>query len=117
MKSTLKKSALLALAFGLLNAGAARASTIEVNVPFSFQIHGKTMPAGAYRVEREGSDVLLIRGTHNNQQAAAFVMTMPAEGRDPSHDRPALTFARHETQYRLSTIWESGNDGLTVIGK
>ena len=74
------------------------------------------MPAGAYRVEREGSDVLLIQGATNNHNAA-FVMTMPAQGRDPSGDRPALTFARHETQYRLSTIWESASDGLTVMGK
>jgi hypothetical protein len=33
----------------------------------------------------------------------------------PGGNRPSLQFVRHENQYKLSSIWESANDGLTLV--
>ena len=96
-------------------AGVARAQdTLEVKVPFSFLVNGKTLlPAGNYTITRDSmaSSVYLIRG----DKAGAFVATVPSGGHDPVGNQPTLTFVRHENQYKLSTIWESANDGLTLV--
>ena len=112
MNSNIVKRGLLTTAFVVCVAAAGHAQTIEVTVPFPFLVHGTTLPAGQYRVEAEGS-VVLIRGEHGNQ-AAMFVGTTPAPGHDPSGDQPALMFTRYETQYRLADIWESGSEGLAI---
>ena len=103
---------MLAAAFVVCVGGSARAATIEVKVPFPFLVHGQTLPAGEYRVENEGK-VVLFRGEKGNT-ASMFVMTTPAGGHDPAGDKPALSFTRHETQYRLADIWESGSQGFEV---
>jgi hypothetical protein len=58
---------------------------------------------GGRRSEREGT--------------AVIVLTIPAEGHDPAGEKPALTFARHETQYRLTDIWESRSEGREIAGQ
>ena len=93
-------------------AGFARAGEVEVKVPFPFTVHGKTMPAGEYRLENEG-DVILIRGEHGNK-TGMFVMGMPAGGHDPAGEKPALTFRRDEKEYRLTGVWESGSEGEEI---
>ena len=112
MKSIIKRTGLLAAAFVVCVGGSARAATIEVKVPFPFLVHGKTLPAGEYRVENTGS-VVLFRGEKSNK-ASMFFMTTPAAGNDPAGNKPALRFTRHETQYQLADIWESGSTGLEV---
>ena len=55
MRSVLRRSTLLAVAFLVLagaHANAADSNPLEVKVPFPFVVHGKTLPAGRYRVER-----------------------------------------------------------------
>ncbi len=113
---------ILVTAFGALaclaaTAGTARAAdVIEVNVPFPFVVRGQSFPAGSYTIEREGSalSVLLIRGDKGNR-AAAFVSTKPADGRDPAGEMPSLTFKRHENEYRLAEVWESGSEGQSLV--
>jgi hypothetical protein len=112
MKSITKRAGLLAAAFVVCLGGSARAATIEVKVPFPFLVHGQTLPAGEYRVEIDGA-VVLFRGEKGNG-ASMFVMTTAAGGQDPAGDKPALSFTRDETQYRLADIWESGSQGLEV---
>ena len=112
MKSITKRAGLLAAAFLVSVGGSAGAATMEVNVPFPFLVHGKTLPAGEYRVENDGA-VVLFRGEKGNS-AAVFVMTTQAGGHDPAGDKPALSFTRDETQYRLADIWESGSQGFEV---
>ena len=85
---------------------------MEVKVPFPFLVHGKTLPAGEYRVENNGT-LVLFRGEKGNT-ANMFVMTTPAGGHASAGDKPALSFTRFETQYRLADIWESGSQGLEV---
>jgi hypothetical protein len=117
MRKMMRNAVLIAGAILLFAGGTARASTsnvLEANVPFPFVVNGQTMPAGKYMVQRDmSSSVLLIRGEGNNH-ASAFVLTTPDGGSDPAGSRPALTFKRHENQYRLASVWESGNQGWDV---
>lgn len=111
---------ILVIVFGALlcvgaTAGIARAQdTLEVKVPFPFLVNGHTMPAGNYTISRDSmaSSVFLIRG----DKAGTFVATVPSGGHDPAGNRPSLQFVRHENQYKLSSIWESANDGLVLVG-
>ena len=116
MSSILKKSAVFATAFLVFGGAAARAATVEVKVAFPFEVRGQTMPAGRYLIEREGSSAVMIRG-EKGTRANAFVLTIPAAGHDPAGEKPALTFTRHETQYRLASIWESGTDGREIVSR
>jgi hypothetical protein len=98
----------------LLASGTARASGLDINVPFSFLVNNEMFPAGHYQVEQDtlaGSSVVLIRGMHRPQ--AAFVLTHEATGRGPGG--PALQFEHYENQYRLSNIWESTVVGQSVV--
>jgi hypothetical protein len=120
MRTVLRES-ILAVAFLVLagaTANLAASDTLEVKVPFPFVVNGHNLPAGQYRVERIDtlSSVLLIRGERGNQ-AAMFVLTSPAGGHDPAGTVPALAFRRYEDQYRLSSVWQSGTEGWSVIGK
>jgi hypothetical protein len=107
------KTAMLGAAF-MAASGAARAETIEVNVPFPFLVNHETFPAGRYQLEQDqlvGPSVMIIRGMDTPQ--AAIVATHEAGGRGPR--KPALQFERHENQYRLQNIWESPTEGQTII--
>jgi len=110
--NAIMKSGLIAAALVVSAAGAARADTLDVKVPFPFTVHGQTLPAGDYRVETDGP-VVLLRGEHGSKTTIIFT-TMPAEGRDPAGDAPVLTFKKGETQYQLADIWESAWRGGTV---
>ena len=119
MRNVIKKSSVLALVFLGLCAGSARAEELVVKVPFPFVVHGQTLPAGDYVVQRfdnQDPSALLIRSKNLHDKLAAIVMTGTAGGQDPAGDKPALTFTRHENQYRLSTIWESRTDGRAIRG-
>jgi hypothetical protein len=122
MRSIMSKSAVVAGAFLLVAGAAANAAAsdlvAEVKVPFSFVVNGRSLPAGQYMVERDdlSSPVLLIRG-EKGTHAATFVSTTPAGGQDPAGTAPVLTFTRHENQYRLSSVWESGSQGWNVTGQ
>jgi hypothetical protein len=121
MRSLIRRSILIASAVVLLGGVEARADgwdAVKVKVPFPFVVHGQTLPAGEYRIERLDLEpsVLFIEST-TNMKEAAFVTTMPASGHDPQKDRPVVTFTRHENQYVLKNVWESDTDGQTVITK
>ena len=101
MSSIMKRAGLLAAAF-LVVASSARADVVEVRVPFSFVVHGQTLPAGEYRIEREGS-AMLLRGEKGNN-AGVFFSMIPAPGQDPAGERPALLFAPFEKQRKQHPI-------------
>ena len=110
MRSLIGKAVVLAAVFVVLGVGSARASTMEVKVPFPFVVQGRTLPAGQYRITNDGG-LVQFHGERGNQ-AVLYVLTTPASGQDPAGDRPALTFTRHENQYRLHDIWQSATYGL-----
>jgi hypothetical protein len=116
----MRKSVMLAGAFLLFAGANANASdwyTIEVNVPFPFVITGHTFPAGQYRVEeQDNGSSLLLRGEAGNH-AATFLTTTPASRQESAGSKPALMFTLYENQYRLSSVWESGSEGWSIIGR
>ena len=116
MKSMMK-AAMLAAGFLIAAAGTARAETVEVKVPFAFEVRGQTLPAGQYRIERDSASpsVVLIRGEQSNG-AVMFVQTNQMSGNSPAGDTPALTFDEYEAGYRLTGIWESASIGREIAG-
>src|SRR4029079_4350807 len=106
MCSWLKASVPLAAALIVLGSGAPSAQdALTVKVPFAFEVRGKTLPAGQYSVEQQGTG-LIIRGEQGPRGSVA-VVGIPAGGQDPSGDTPVLTFVRNEKDYRLTGVWES----------
>ena len=103
------KSACIAVVLVGGTAGATRAETLDVKIPFPFIVHGQTLPAGEYRVETDGP-IVLLRGEHGNKAGIIFVAKR-SDGHDPAGDDPALTFKKGETQYWLTDIWESATKG------
>ena len=122
MRSLFRKSVLIAGALVLLGGVAARAdaqeSLLRVKVPFPFVVHGKTLPAGEYLIQRLdlSPNVLLIEGTKNVNESA-MVSTMTAAGHDPKGDTPVVTFTHRENEYRLQSVWESDGEGQSVIDR
>ncbi len=113
MRRFIRTAGLLAAGFVMLAAGSAQAETIEVTVPFPFVVEERTLPAGQYRVTSDEGLVQFVgeKGT----RASLFCLMVPATGKDPGGQKPTLTFALHENQYRLTDIWESGTEGLAPI--
>jgi hypothetical protein len=121
MSSIVKRSLLVAGAVLALGQGAARAADFRdmtVNVPFPFVVENRVMPAGKYLLQRDDQDrsLLLIR-SESGKPVGSYVLTYNAGGHDPSGDKPCLSFTRKEGKYELSSVWESKDDGVTVIEK
>lgn len=113
MRSFIRGASLLLAGLAVSTATPARAATIEVKVPFAFVVHGETLPAGQYLVT-DDAGVVQFEGEHGTR-AHAFLLTVPASGRDPQGNKPALVFAKRENQYRLQDIWESRDIGLAPV--
>ena len=116
MSSIKGGAAVLTAALLVLAGRTAQAATIEASVPFPFVVHGQSLPAGRYLVTDMGNGVVEIVG-ERGVRAGMYAMTVPAAGHDPAGKTPSLTFKRDETQYRLSSIWESGTVGRAIAGK
>jgi hypothetical protein len=114
--SFIKGTAIVVAGAGLLFiAGAASAQSVEVSVPFDFQVNGVTLPAGHYDLETNTTTGIVVLHGDRGTTGGAVVLTTPADGRDPAGNKPSLTFSRYEAGYRLSGIWESGTDGRSVL--
>ena len=78
----------------------AEAATIRCNIPFSFTVNDKTLPAGTYTVSTETAQgVLFVRGFGH----AAVVSSIGLEsGSDTS---AKLVFHKYGDQYVLRQAW------------
>jgi hypothetical protein len=114
--SFIKQATIIGAGAGFLFiAGTARAQSVEVSVPFDFQVHGVTLPAGHYDLETDKTTGIVVLHGDRGTTGGAVVLTTPADGHDPAGNKPSLTFSRYESGYRLSGIWESGTDGRKVL--
>ena len=84
---------------------------MTARIPFSFIASNEQFPAGRY-VFTETHGVLTMRGWDNEE--GMFALTVPADGRDPNGDQPALVFTRYENTYKLAEIWNSEHDGSAL---
>jgi hypothetical protein len=76
----------------------------EVNIPFAFQTATRTMPAGMYRIDRESSHLVLLRGPG---KAAGFVQMYGATQSRVS-DHGTIVFDHYGDKYFLRQIWTAG---------
>ena len=110
MKTQILKGAGLAVALGMLTLSAPKpvaAADIRANVPFSFTVNKKVLPAGTYNVTSSNAHTLLI----SSFGAGAITMGQRAESRSGS---PRLVFHRYGTEYILREVWMGGASGYQL---
>jgi photosystem II stability/assembly factor-like uncharacterized protein len=96
---------------------AARSRSVVVEIPFDFQVSGKSFSAGRYLVERStqaSAEGLSLRSVNDNR--GVFVLT----SRLQSNWRQAesrLVFSRYHDQYFLSEFWTSGEESGRALIK
>jgi len=78
----------------------------EVTIPFTFQTSNQTLPAGAYRIDRESDHVIRLEGPASS---GGFVVTHDAiKLHAPEHG--TIVFARYGDKYYLRQIWTAGDN-------
>ena len=93
----------------------AQRTTLIGNIPFTFQVGDKTMPAGDYSIQRAFSGearVQLIRRTDSSAAAAVAPATL-VDVRDGRSD-PVLVFHKYGNSYFLFQIWTGESMGLQL---
>ena len=115
----LVKTAVIGMSVLLASAATAQADTLDVKIPFAFTVGAKTLPAGAYRIERDtltAPYVVLIRGEHGNT-AQIMVETTPLYGGNRTGTSAELVFVPDESAHRLTVIQESNGARWEVAGR
>jgi hypothetical protein len=86
---------------------------IAVNIPFSFMVKDKEMPAGHYEIEATGSDQarLLVRSTDGKGSVVVPVIERLA---DTGATEPKIVFDKVGTKSYLSEVHIPGSDGFLV---
>jgi hypothetical protein len=104
------KTKILAMAgavlLSIIGAGVcgAQSRTLEVNVPFAFEVGNKTMPAGSYRVETVltgNGSLQMLRS--NSGEARLTISTMDSASISGT-PTPSLVFHRYRNRYFLAQI-------------
>ena len=81
-----------------------------INIPFTFIVGGKTLPAGEYTVEpnkRDSHNVWLVQSREG--KASALFSTMPVCA-NQTQEETKLVFHRYGDQYFFSQIWTPGSN-------
>ncbi len=116
MKSTIL-SLLVVFTLGLAASQAfAFSGPVVANVPFSFTVQNKTLPAGRYRIERVWSannDVLMIRSEDNGHARAIF--TSEPDGTLSPQKQTELVFDKIGNHYFLREIWTAGDSAGRAV--
>ena len=102
-KHNLLRFGALAFALAVLVAPAAAQiqTPFEVHVPFAFAAGKVQMPAGDYRVNRQGTNILILR---NADTSDAVILPTAALDVDSTVERAALVFNRYDGKYFLSQV-------------
>jgi hypothetical protein len=88
----------------------AEAAQVGCQIPFSFIVHGTTLPAGTYQASVDaGEGIMAIRGS----RSAVFTTVNSVVSRDEKN--PMLVFHRYGDQYYLREIWWGGRSGRELI--
>ena len=102
MKRIVATALLLAASFPTAGTAMAQSHAVEVNVPFSFTIGDKSLPAGKYTISSELADpaTLIIRDSKNVAQIVFTGMSDPGA----STEYGAVVFHHYGEVYFLSEI-------------
>ncbi len=85
----------------------AQTSNVSANVPFSFSVGGKTLPAGTYKIGAISSDAEILFVQARNGSSRMMVGSNAAESAKPAN-KTKLVFNRYRDQYFLAEIWVEG---------
>ena len=75
-------------------------ASLKANVPFTFMVNSKTLPAGHYTIEQGTQSTLVIRNWETKQAIGAIAQKL--EVRPGS--KPQLVFRRYGNQYFLAKV-------------
>lgn len=105
-------SLLLVLATASVNAQSKRSF---INIPFSFTVGDKTLPAGEYTITpitRDSYNVWQVESRSRDKRV--LVTTIPMwDSKTP--DEPSLVFNKYDGQYFLSQILTTGDNSGRVL--
>lgn len=95
----------LALLMAVVSVQAQTGGNLEVNVPFEFQLGGKTLPAGEYRVKRLTQTSVLVRSADGERSVIAQTPRAITVDRNEKATQEKLVFNQYGNQYFLSQVW------------
>jgi hypothetical protein len=96
----------------LLSATPIRAEAAQVGcqIPFSFIVHGTTLPPGTYQASIDAAQgITAIRGN----RSSVFTIVDYVQSRDEKN--PMLVFHKYGEQYYLREIWFGGRSGRELV--
>ena len=109
-KQTLRKFTLLSflLMLAAVTVSAQSERIRVINIPFSFIVGQKTLPAGEYTLEpnrKDSDNVWLVQSKEGHASALFSTNTVRAS---ETQEEARLVFHRYGGQYFLSQIWTQG---------
>lgn len=96
------QSAVIASAM-LFTTAAFAANRAVVNIPFNFQTHGKTFPAGRYIATVDLQHNLVTLASATDTKISARWTTGPADS-NPNDEKLTITFDDHGSRHDLRTV-------------
>jgi hypothetical protein len=111
MRTQILKGAGLAVVLGMLTLSApapVAAADIRANVPFSFTVNKKVLPAGTYNVTSSAAHSLIL------SSFGGSAITMGQRAESSKSGSPRLVFHRYGTDYILREVWMGGASGYTL---
>jgi len=96
------QSAVIASAM-LFATAAFAANRAVVNIPFNFQTHGKTFPAGQYIATVDLQHNLVTLASATDTRISACWIAGPADS-SPNDEKLTLTFDDHGSRHDLRTV-------------
>jgi len=113
-KQILAASALLAFA-ALVPAPSHAQQAVQANVPFSFEVGNKTMPAGDYTVQRVlTNDQALQLVERTDPSVSVFILTNSIDGTG-KNAAPKLVFHCYADECFLSEVWMRSTSGRLLL--
>jgi hypothetical protein len=110
-KQVLAAVVVAVFALGLAGSIAWAASAISVNIPFSFIVKDKEMPAGQYEIREQGETNLAIRGDKGGQILVPVIERLA----DTGAKEPKVVFDKMpDGKSYLSEVHIPGGDGFLV---
>ena len=86
----------------------AEAADIRCKIPFSFEVHGETLPPGTYTFSSDPAK-LFIRGFRHS----AFALTNNEQS--TSDTQAKAVFERYGDEYVLRDVWFGGGVGRELV--
>ncbi len=98
----------------VLGIAAGLSSTVVANIPFDFNVAGKTLPAGKYTVAKASTQgILIIKNVEKG--LAAGVIGQNADGKNDG--KAELQFRRYGNQYFLASVTDGNNTSEMLMTK